>query len=622
MKITFTFAIGALVLSTLFSPTLSQQANAEDSNSTVTKIAPISVPAAVGNESNHIEVYLKVYRKGGYASTGPAISELLTSDCFKISTISGTSLDLTKPYSLNVRYSVSTILLKLDAYVSTSWTNNTKWRMSLSCEKLSPRRFTDDSKNTFEIGELILKPFALDVDWKYPLDPTAQTASASKAITTKDKDYDLRLNSMIAGANVIDYVCVSWGATSNASTIKTDEDKWKATPAWIDPYSLENFYSVETSSSPVQCWLPADYPQSKFSNANGILNFKQSRYLTPDYALIYAVSSNWGLKPVLVANRTVPSAVLQALPKLGIKQTINPAPSLSALKVIGKNQKLELSMTWPKNGASNPLLQAEIAAVDELGLKVTHSVKYGSKSAAVAVPHGGKWTVSVRSGTALSWSSRKTVSIDVPGKPFVGKTNPNFEDENYQSWNPMEPRLLVGRPFTTKLNVYGSPKPKVTITYFDCGAIEAVESITLRAGCKPISSKVSAGLVQSNLLDHYVLAKISASNSFGQDSIYTQTIKVQNFYGGGMSIRIKNLDRGIFELVGKADWGSAKPKVTILDWVTWDAQGNNITPIIGSKGKTAITTTIGSAQYIGVVVKAISKEFGTMEFKVGAYLGR
>jgi len=624
MKITSTLALSALMLTTLVSPISGQQANADETNSTVTKLAPTSVPTAVGTEPNHIEAYFKVYRKAGYSglTSESAIVETLPSDCFQISTVSGVALDLSKPHSLSLRYIKSTIMIKIDAYTTTAWTNRAKWGISLTCERVSPRRFTDDSKGTFEVGDLILKPFKLSVEWAYPVDATAQTASPAKVLTTKDKDFDLRVPSLFAGANLVDHICVSWGATTSSSTLKTHEDKWKATPSWIDPYTLDNLYNTDTSDWPTECWIAEDYPHKLFSSVTAILAHKRNGYRSPDYALIYAVTSNWGLKPVLVASRTIPSTTLQALPKFGVKQTINPATSLSALKVVGKNQKLEVAITWPKNSTTLPLLDAEIAAVDELGLKVTHSVKYGSKSAAVSVPHGGKWTVSVRSGTALSWSSRKTVSIDVPGKPFVGKTNPNFEDENYQSWNPMEPSLLVGRPFTTKLNVYGSPKPKVTITYFDCGAIEAVESITLRAGCKPISSKVSGGLVQSNLLDHFVLAKISASNSFGQDSIYTHTIKVQNFYGGGLSIRIKNLDRGIFELVGKADWGSAKPKVTILDWVAWDAQGNNRTPIIGSKGKTAITTTIGNAQYIGVVVKAISKEFGTMEFQIGAYLGR
>ena len=308
MKITSTLAASALILASLALPSFAEQAKAEETSSTVTQLAPLTPPRAIGADPTQVEVYLKVYRNGGYSglTSEASIMEPLTSDCFSISTISGTSLDLTKPYSLSLRYSRTQILLKLDAFLSQSWSNNAKWKIGLSCDRVTPRKFSELSNDVIEVGEQVLDPFLMDVEWIYPIDPSAQTSEASKASTTKDKEFELRTNFMVAGANKVDHICISWGTLN--STLKGDEDRWNKAPAWVSNLNLETGYS---QSSPTQCWITEKYPHSQFSNVGGILSFGRINNFTPNYALIYGVSNNWGFKPLFVSNGALPSSSSQ-----------------------------------------------------------------------------------------------------------------------------------------------------------------------------------------------------------------------------------------------------------------------------------------------------------------------
>ncbi len=600
MKKTSALAIFALLLTCLVFSDSSQQATAEGSSSTVTKLTPFSEPTAVGDETNHIKVYMMVYRNAGYSSstgTPAAILETLTPNCFEISPISGTSLDLSKPFSLSLSYGRTRIALLLDAYISTSWSHNTKWQIQLKCERFTPRKFTDNTNGAFEVGELVLEPFIMNAEWQYPVEPSAQTASLAKAWTTKDVgDYEFRNPGPIAGRNSIDHICITWAFSGGYyGNLKYDEEIWKNYPVWVSFFTIDNGFIDSTDGRQTECWTPEKYPQSLLSTAELIFKYKNQAF---DYALVYAVSNNWGLKPLLVRKgAALASTKLEALQKFGLTQVVNPAAELSSVKVSAKNQKLDVSLTWPKNSTSDPLLDAEIAAVDQSGLRIVQSALYGLKSVKFQLPHGGKWKVIVRSGNALAWSRTRTSSLDVTGKPHINGISPLS--------------LKIGHHFALRdFGIFGIPKPKVAITYFDCPQ-ESTSPVVLEEGCKQLSSKIVSGPVPRTLLNHFVLAKIVAENSFGSDGFYTPTSTVGNFYKGGLSIKRK---ADSYELVDKADWGSAKPKLTVKNWL-YAYRDDPASPIVGSNGKTTIKFNASSGT-IWLTLTATSKEYGSLEIEV------
>ena len=583
-----------------------QQAQSEDMNSTVTKLSAYSIPIAQNDYPNHIGVSVKLYRKGGYSTVTMTrtISETLPPECVQISTITGTELDLTKKLDVRLSYSRTSIYLTLDGYIKTSWTNDTKWQISLLCQRYTPLQFNEDSNAEVAVGALALEPFTKLVEWTNPKDPFAQTTGA-EAVWPRAK--------FLAGSNAIDHICVAWG---NSRSISAHEDFFKTSPVWISPSTLEN-YGSNYSLNPIQCWSPTDN-QLPHSSVQEILRFKARTVPGDfDYALIFAVSNNWGFKPLLATNaKTLQSPVFQSFGKLGLRLPIPPAAALTSMRASGKSQKIDVAIVWPKNKESNPILEAEVSAIDEIGLSIVKMVPYGSKSLQIQVPHGGKWTVNGRSGNALAWSPMRTSTIDVSGKPMIKRI---VEENNSLGWTMVQvttPR--VGHPLsTTTVEALGYPKPTIKKTFYDCGNLEiGGESSQLDDSCIPLNSKLAASL-PSSMLNHSVVAKITAVNSFGEDTIYTYCpYKVQNFYAGGLSIKQIGYT---YQLVNKADWGLAKPTLKILDWGVWDNRTNIFSPLPDTSGKSSIRPLVAydnKFQAIQVRLSAVSKVYGTLELPI------